>query len=107
MAKKNNLSSESTDNSIMGLINSIDSGAEILSDCKTASIPDYIDTGSYILNACMTGSIFGGAPAGRCITLAGNPGCLHKNETVFGYIFKGTKNSEKNIIHNRYDYTKK
>ena len=54
MAKKSSLVSDSSD-SIISLINSIDSGAEILADCKTAVINDYIDTGSYILNACMTG----------------------------------------------------
>ena len=64
MAKKSNLESNSSD-SIIGLINSIDSGAEILADCKTAVINDYIDTGSYILNACMTGSLFKGVPTGR------------------------------------------
>ena len=73
MAKKNNLVSNSSD-SIIGLINSIDSGAEILADCKTAVINDYIDTGSYILNACMTGSLFKGVPTGRVLTLAGEPG---------------------------------
>ena len=73
MAKKSNLVSNSSD-SIIGLINSIDSGAEILADCKTAVINDYIDTGSYILNACMTGSLFKGVPTGRVLTLAGEPG---------------------------------
>ena len=73
MSKKSNLESNSSD-SIIGLINSIDSGAEILADCKTAVINDYIDTGSYILNACMTGSLFKGVPTGRVLTLAGEPG---------------------------------
>lgn len=72
MAKKVN--ANNGDNSIMGLLNSIDDSVEILAESKTAVISDYINTGSYILNAAMTGSIFKGVPTGRVLTLAGEPG---------------------------------
>ena len=72
MAKKAN--ANNGDNSIMGLLNSIDDSVEILAESKTAVISDYINTGSYILNAAMTGSIFKGVPTGRVLTLAGEPG---------------------------------
>lgn len=72
MAKKNNTSGDS--NSLIGLLNSIDDSVEILAESKTAVISDYINTGSYILNAALTGSIFKGVPAGRVLTLAGEPG---------------------------------
>jgi RecA/RadA recombinase len=35
-------------------------------------IPEYIDTGSYALNRLITGSIFGGLPAGRVVSFAGD-----------------------------------
>lgn len=92
MAKKNNLST--TSESIFDLVNSIDNSAEILSDSKTAVIPDYISTGSYILNACVTGSLFKGFPCGRVVCLAGIPGCLPKNEKVEIYIMKNKNISQ-------------
>lgn len=87
MAKKSSINiSEDKDQSVFGLISSIDKSAEILSESKTALIKDYINTGSYILNACMTGSLFKGVPTGRVLTLAGEPGCLKKSEKVEIYI---------------------
>lgn len=74
MAKKNSFVDKDND-SLFELVNSIDQGAEILADCKTAVITDYINTGSYILNAAMTGSMFKGIPCGRVTTLAGPSGC--------------------------------
>lgn len=74
MAKKNSFIDKDND-SLFDLVNSIDSGAEVLADCKTAVISDYINTGSYILNAAMTGSLFKGVPCGRVTTLAGPSGC--------------------------------
>lgn len=74
MAKKNSFVDKDND-SLFDLVNSIDSGAEVLADCKTAVISDYINTGSYILNAAMTGSLFKGVPCGRVTTLAGPSGC--------------------------------
>lgn len=74
MAKKNSFVDKDND-SLFDLVNSIDQGAEILADCKTAVITDYINTGSYILNAAMTGSLFKGVPCGRVTTLAGPSGC--------------------------------
>lgn len=74
MAKKSSINISEDNQSIFGLISSVDKSAEILSESKTAIIKDYINTGSYILNACMTGSLFKGVPTGRVLTLAGEPG---------------------------------
>lgn len=60
--------------SLVDLLGKIDNGVEILADSKSAVIKDYISTGNYILNAAMTGSLFKGVPAGRVLTLAGEPG---------------------------------
>jgi RecA/RadA recombinase len=72
MAKKNSTTAAS--GSIFDIINSVDNGCELIEQSAGAQINDYISTGSLILNACMTGSLFKGIPAGRVVTLAGNPG---------------------------------
>lgn len=71
MAKKNTSTSSG---SIFDIINSVDNGCELIEQSAGAQINDYISTGSLILNACMTGSLFKGIPAGRVVTLAGDPG---------------------------------
>lgn len=71
MAKK---STSAPSGSIFDIIQSVDKGVEIIEQSAGAQINDYISSGSYILNACMTGSLFKGIPAGRVVTLAGNPG---------------------------------
>ena len=60
--------------SIFDIVRNIDNTAEVLSESATAVIDDYISTGNFILNACMTGSLFKGAPTGRVLCLAGDPG---------------------------------
>lgn len=60
--------------SIFDIVKKCDDSAELLSESKTAVIPDYISTGWYILNAAMTGSLFKGAPASRVVTLCGESG---------------------------------
>jgi RecA/RadA recombinase len=74
MAKRIANKADNTANNIFDLVASVNQSAEILSESKTAVIKDYISSGSYILNAAMTGSIFRGAPTGKVVTLAGNPG---------------------------------
>lgn len=71
MAKK---TSSTSSGSIFDIINSVDNGCELIEQSAGAQINDYISTGSLILNACMTGSLFKGIPAGRVVTLAGDPG---------------------------------
>ena len=72
MAKKSTTSTSS--GSIFDIIQSVDKGVEIIEESAGAQINDYISTGSYILNACITGSLFKGIPAGRVVTLVGDPG---------------------------------
>ena len=71
MAKKSTIT---TSGSIFDIINSVDNGCELIEQSAGAQINDYISTGSLILNACITGSLFKGIPAGRVVTLAGDPG---------------------------------
>ena len=74
MAKKNSTESAAGGCTVADLISKVDDSTEIISQSRTATIKDYIPTGSYILNAAITGSIFKGMPAGRVMTLAGDPG---------------------------------
>ncbi|MEG1008907.1 MAG: hypothetical protein RSF67_03675 [Clostridia bacterium] len=53
-----------------------------------ATIDEWVPTGSYILNACISGSLFGGLPNRRSICLAGDSGCLTKDEKVAIYKLK-------------------
>lgn len=50
-----------------------------------SKIEEWIPTGNYILNAQITGSLFGGIPNCRSVLLAGDSGCLQKNEKVRVY----------------------
>lgn len=72
MAKK--VSTTVSSGSIFDIINSVDSGCELIEQSAGAQITDYISTGSLILNACISGSLFKGVPTGRVTTLAGEPG---------------------------------
>jgi RecA/RadA recombinase len=72
MAKKT--TNKSAGGSIFDIVKSVDDSAEILSESVNSVIDDYINTGNYILNAAMTGSLFRGAPTGRVLCLAGDPG---------------------------------
>lgn len=71
MAKKN---TEFTGGSVFDIVKTLNDSAEIIDKSVYANIPDWISTGSYILNAGISGSLFGGVPAGRVITFAGQPG---------------------------------
>ena len=53
-----------------------------------SNISDWISTGNYVLNACIGGSIFRGIPGGRICILAGESGCLKKEEKVEIYRLK-------------------
>jgi len=98
MAKKNSFENTSSKgDSLFSLINKFDKSSEILSESTTAVIKEYIPTGNYILNAAITGSLFRGIPSGRVVTLAGDPGCLEKNEKVEIYIMKGVSQKHDKI----------
>lgn len=77
MAKKKQ-SSEDFDGgigSLMSMVSSIDSEAEIIADSAYSNIKEWIPTGNLMLNACMGGSLFSGVPTGRITTLVGESGC--------------------------------
>ena len=66
----------------------------IIDDSIYARIDEWIPTGSYILNAAMSGSLFGGMPNRRSFMLAGEEGCLQKDEEVEIYIIKNKNISQ-------------
>lgn len=53
-----------------------------------SKIDEWISSGNYLLNAQLSGSLFGGFPNSRSICIAGESGCLPKNEKVRVYILK-------------------
>jgi|GEM_PF-1728324 RecA/RadA recombinase len=69
----------------------------IIEDSIYAKIDEWIPTGSYILNAALSGSLFGGMPNRRSLMLAGETGCLHKNEEVEIYVFKSNVSQTNNL----------
>jgi len=62
-----------------------------------SKIDEWISSGNYLLNAQLSGSLFGGFPNSRSICVAGESGCLPKNEKVRVYILK-TRNHERQTI---------
>ena len=60
----------------------------VISTNSYSRIDEWISTGNYLLNAQLSGSLFGGIPNSRSICLAGESGCLPKNEKVRVYILK-------------------
>lgn len=57
-----------------------------------SDIDEYISTGNYLLNAQMSGSLFGGYPNTRSVGIAGDSGCLPKNQKVKIYKLKHLSN---------------
>lgn len=84
--------------SLSSLINKISDDAEILETSTYATIDEWIPTGSYILNACISGSLFGGLPNRRSICLAGDSGCLTKDEKVSIYTLKSNISQQHGTI---------
>jgi hypothetical protein len=60
----------------------------------------WLDSGNWILNAALSGSIKKGFPGTKISALAGESGCLPKEEKILIYIMK-TSNYEK--INSDYD----
>lgn len=54
-------------------LGNFDKDGALLSEYKTADVKEFIHTGSYVLNACISGSLLRGVPAGRIITISGDP----------------------------------
>jgi len=53
-----------------------------------SKITEWIDTGNYHLNAVFSGDLFGGIPNNRTICLAGDSGCVQKNQKIRIYKIK-------------------
>lgn len=85
MAKKKE---ETSFSKLNDMLNKIAPDGEIIDINPLGKIDEWIPTGWYILNAALSGSLFGGMPNRRSLGLAGEEGCLQKNEEVEVYIFK-------------------
>jgi len=77
------------------MLSKIDDRGSISTTNAFSQIDEFIDTGNYLLNAQISGSLFGGYPNCRTIALAGETGCLQKDETVLIYILKSKQNETK------------
>lgn len=93
MAKKSSIDKSSIEkrssfSELNDMLSKISPDGAIIEDSIYARIDEWIPTGSYILNAAMSGSLFGGLPNRRSLMLAGETGCLQKDEEIEIYIFK-------------------
>lgn len=73
MAKQFYSGNASNASDINKFLGNFDKEGALLSEYKTAEVGEWIHTGSYVLNACISGSILRGTPAGRIITISGDP----------------------------------
>jgi len=79
------------------LLSKVNDKGSIITHNSFSKIDEWIPTGNYMLNAHISGSLFGGYPNSRSICVAGESGCLPKNEKVRIYILKTrTYNERKN-----------
>jgi hypothetical protein len=81
-------------------LNTIAPMGEMLDINPIAKIDEWIGTGSYILNAALSGSLFGGLPNRRSLVLAGEEGCLEKNQEIEIYTMKSKKISQTHDLKN-------
>jgi hypothetical protein len=93
MAKAKKITGKASFSTLNDMLNKIAPDGEMIEVNPIAKIDEWISTGSYILNACLSGSVFGGLPNRRSLVLAGEEGCLEKNQEVEIYIIKN-----KNIL---------
>ena len=92
MAKKKQTGAiKASFNALNDFLNTIAPDGELIENNPTAKIDEWISTGYYILNAALSGSLFGGMPNRRSLGLAGETGCLKKDEDVEIYIMKNPK----------------
>ena len=73
MAKKTFSGSPTSFSDINKFIGEFDKDGSLLTDYNPAKVETWASTGCYILNACMSGSLFGGIPAGKIVTISGDP----------------------------------
>lgn len=58
---------------------------DVISKSDFSKITEWIDAGNYHLNAVFSGDLFGGIPNNRTICLAGESGCVHRNQKIRVY----------------------
>lgn len=72
MAKQYFTGNSTSFSDVNSFLDKFDSEGKVLTEYKTAEIPEWISTGSYILNAAISGSLRKGIAAGRVITISGD-----------------------------------
>ena len=70
---------------------------DVISKSDFSKIAEWIDTGNYHLNAVFSGDLFGGIPNNRTICLAGESGCVQKNQKIRIYTIKSDPNAKRTI----------
>lgn len=70
---------------------------DVISKSDFSKITEWIDTGNYHLNAVFSGDLFGGIPNNRTICLAGDSGCVQKNQKIRVYKIKSNPYAIRNI----------
>ena len=85
--------------SMSDLLGKFQNDVELIEDSSYANIDEWIPTGSYILNATLSGSLFGGVPNRRSLCLAGDSGCLPKDEKVKVYVFRSVTDYTHKVIN--------
>ena len=79
---------------INDLLGNINPNGGMMDTNPIAKIDEWIPTGNYLLNAVLSGSLFGGLPNRRSLVLAGEEGCLEKNQEVEIYKMKNKNISQ-------------
>jgi hypothetical protein len=69
-------------------LSKVNEKGSIITNNTFSKIDEWIPSGNYLLNAHISGSLFGGYPNSRSICVAGESGCLPKNEKVRVYVLK-------------------
>jgi len=73
---------------------------DVISKSDFSKITEWIDTGNYHLNAVFSGDLFGGIPNNRTICLAGDSGCVQKNQKIRIYKIKSNPYGATRNINN-------
>jgi len=71
----------------------------VLETNEFSEVSEWIPTGNYLFNAQLSGSLFGGVANNRSLGLAGDPGCLQKDQKVRIYKMRSDlKSNHERII---------
>lgn len=67
---------------------------DIIANSEYTKVKEYIGSGNYHLNALFSGDLFRGVPCNRGIAVAGESGCVQKNQKIRIYKIKSNPNGK-------------